>query len=174
MKLARIFTPEFVLLFFFTLPALGQIPVPCVRVDLQNDEVIPLKEVPLMPCGEEMFTIFQEGVQSLLHWTSLPERSESGPVTQPEIAALAEHFGLTQRTDTNPHLVFHDGDISYWSEQNLTWIEYVIEFGSRRVVLGAADQCGVLLRDQGMLSWAAQRYMPFLRELLNDEGLITI
>ena len=78
---------------------------------------------------------------------------------QDEVKKLAEDFGLLKETRTNPHLSFLGGDIAFWHEQELSEDRLKLEFAARKIVLEAADKQGVVIDDQGKLSWAAQRIM---------------
>lgn len=157
----------------FSSSVLGQPIPPCFQINLVTMETRTLGRVPPAPelCGTNMFSILRTNVVEALRAIELPNISASTPVSRDELRALATHFRLTHRTGTNSHLSFLRGDISYWQEEALPWRDYVIQFASRSVVLDAADQCGVIVGDQGVLSWAAERYMPFIREAIN-KGIV--
>ncbi len=81
-----------------------------------------------------------------------------------QIKQLAKDIGLLEETATNPHLSFLDGDISFWYKQGLSLDRLQLEFISRKAVLTAADRAGVVIGNQGELSWAAQQIMTNILE----------
>ena len=90
-----------------------------------------------------------------------------------EIKELAKEYGLLEESKMNPHLSFLDGDIAYWDEQGLSIGRLRLEFAARKAVLDAADKSGVVIADQGKLSWAAQKIMAQIlkeqQEILKKE-----
>ena len=89
----------------------------------------------------------------------LPSDSHNRKLTVSEVKELAVAYGLLTETPPNIHLGFLDGDIEYWVKQGLTENRYRLEFAARRAVLDAAQTAGVVIKDQGTLSWAAQQVM---------------
>jgi hypothetical protein len=90
---------------------------------------------------------------------SFPKQPSGTKPTRDQIKALAKEIGLLDETRTNPHLSFLDGDIAYWYEQGLNLDRLSLEFSARKAVLKAADRDGVIIDDQGKLSWAAGQIM---------------
>lgn len=90
-----------------------------------------------------------------------------------EIKELAKEYGLLEESKMNPHLSYLDGDIAYWDEQGLSIGRLRLEFAARKAVLDAADKSGVIIADQGKLSWAAQKIMAQIlkeqQEILKKE-----
>jgi len=87
-------------------------------------------------------------------------KNRQGTTSKPtleQIKQLAKDVGLLKETATNPHLSFLDGDIEYWYEQGLNLDRLQLEFVARKAVLSAADRAGVVIDNQGELSWAAQQ-----------------
>jgi len=80
-------------------------------------------------------------------------------LSEGEVKDLAERLRLFERTETNPHLTFKGGDISFWHRQKMREDDLTLEFQARRAILEAADKQGFVIRDQGVLSWAAQQVM---------------
>ncbi len=82
------------------------------------------------------------------------------------VKQIARDLGMLEETETNPHLRYLDGDISYWCEQEgLSEKTLVRELATRRAVLDAADQQGLIIDDHGKLSHVAgQLAADFLRE----------
>jgi hypothetical protein len=91
--------------------------------------------------------------------SSLSKQPSGTKPTRAQIKALAKGIGLLDETRTNPHLSFLDGDIAYWYEQGLSPDRLSLEFAARMAVLKAADKDGVIIDDQGKLSWAAGQIM---------------
>ena len=95
----------------------------------------------------------------------MPTKDER-KLTKDEIKALAKQCGLFERTDVNPHLRYKDGDIAYWSEQDLQAWEIRLEFLARRWVLLAADDAKAYIPQQGDLShWASSVYGAMYQEM---------
>jgi hypothetical protein len=90
------------------------------------------------------------------------KESKKQNLTKSEIKKLAKEYKLLTETNTNPHLSFLDGDISHWYEQKLSERRYRLEFSARQIVLAEADKSGIVIEDQGKLSWAAQQIMANL------------
>jgi hypothetical protein len=90
----------------------------------------------------------------------------NGKPSEKLIRELARAIGLIKETDTNPHLSFLDGDIAYWSEQQLNWERLKLEFAARKAVLDAADKKHIFINDQGTLSCASQ---PIMAEVLKED-----
>jgi len=99
---------------------------------------------------------------------SLPNTPNTNPSIT-DIRKLADSFGLLNETQVNPHLSFLGGDISYWHEQGVSLQRLNLEFAARKVVLTAADRDGVVISDQGQLSFAAQQIMA---EMLERRSII--
>lgn len=93
--------------------------------------------------------------------TTAPEWDK--PASCETVENLAKEFRLRTAPQRNPHLAFRRGDLSYWCEEKLSETELRLEFAARRIVLDAADKSGAVIRDQGVLSWAAQRVMPDIK-----------
>ncbi len=87
----------------------------------------------------------------------LPVIENPAKLMKDEVRDLARFYGLFERTKTNPHLRFKEGDISYWYEQNLTEDELKLEFETRRRVLERANQQGRRIPSQGDLSHSAEQ-----------------
>ena len=90
------------------------------------------------------------------------KESKKQNLTKSKIKKLAIEYKLLTETDTNPHLSFLGGDISYWYEQKLSERRYRLEFSARQIVLEEADKSGIVIEDQGKLSWAAQQIIAKL------------
>jgi len=78
------------------------------------------------------------------------------------IKKVANEFQLLKETDFNPHLSLLGGDIAFWYEQKLSENRLRLEFAARKIILDAADESGVVIKDQGVLAWAAQQLMKNL------------
>lgn len=87
----------------------------------------------------------------------IAEENTPKRLSKNEIRALANEFGLLNETGMNSHLSFLGGDISYWYEQKLSKNRLKLEFAARKAVLEAANEQGIVIDDQGKLSWAAQQ-----------------
>ena len=85
-----------------------------------------------------------------------------------EIKRLADSYGLLNESELNPHLSFLDGDISYWYEQGLSLRRLNLEFSARKIVLDVADREGMIISDQGKLSWAVQSIMAKILKRRRD------
>ncbi len=72
-----------------------------------------------------------------------------------EVRKMAEEYRLLEESKVNPHLAFRRGDLAFFAEEGLTEETLSEEFWARRIVLIEADQQGVKIKDQGVLSWAA-------------------
>jgi hypothetical protein len=79
------------------------------------------------------------------------------------VKSLVHYYQLNQKPKMNPHLVFGDKEIEYWSGTNLDRQTLQLEFAARRIVLDAADKQNVAIRDQDMLSAAARQVIPDLQ-----------
>lgn len=79
------------------------------------------------------------------------------------VKSLVDYYKLNQKPKKNPHLVFGDKEIEYWSGTNLDKQTLQLEFAARRIVLDAADKQNVAIRDQDMLSVAARQVIPDLQ-----------
>lgn len=100
----------------------------------------------------------------------MPTKDER-KLTKDEIKALAKQCGLFDGTEVNPHLRYKDGDISYWSEQDLQAWELQLEFLARRWVLLAADDAKAYIPQQGDLShWASSVYGAMYQEIRPNWG----
>ncbi len=80
-----------------------------------------------------------------------------------DVKSLVDYYQLNQRSKTNPHLVFGDHEIKYWSRASMDKQTLQLEFAARRIVLDAADKQNVKIRDQDMLSAAARQVIPDLQ-----------
>ncbi|MGD9209611.1 MAG: hypothetical protein PVI90_02495 [Desulfobacteraceae bacterium] len=83
------------------------------------------------------------------------------------VRSLAQEFGLLTETPPNIHLLFDTGDISFFCEQKWSENKLKLEFAARRVVLDAANDSKVIIKDKGTLSWAAQKVMS---EIIQGSG----
>lgn len=90
-------------------------------------------------------------------------------LSEADIKRIAEEFHLQKETATNPHLIMMAGDIAHWYEQNLGENNLRLQFAARKVILDAAEGSSVVIKDQGVLSWAAQQIMRNL--LLEKKNL---
>lgn len=75
------------------------------------------------------------------------------------VRSLAQEFGLLSEAPPNIHLMFDDGDIGFFCKQAWSERKYKLEFAARRVVLDAARESKLIIKDKGTLSWAAQEVM---------------
>lgn len=80
------------------------------------------------------------------------------------IQQMAQAKGLYEDRRVNPHLIFDDGVIDWWSKNKKIAWELELEFLSRRLVLEAADRKGVYIPAAGDLSRWAERLHPFLKK----------
>jgi transcriptional regulator with XRE-family HTH domain len=116
--------------------------------------------------------IYRDDISSTIQLIrDLHASSRSQVLSRSQIEEIARAFKLTERRKTNGHLRYNDGDISFWYEQVVSLDELTLQFGARKVVLGAADKSGVRIEDQGTLSWVATRVMSLLRRSTDDSIL---
>jgi tetratricopeptide (TPR) repeat protein len=97
-----------------------------------------------------------------------------GALSAERVKALAGKFGLTERTETNPSLVFVDKDIIYWRDRRLDEGRLELEFAARRLILEAADRQRVKIPDKETLSKAAQQLIPVLEKARDADIADTI
>jgi hypothetical protein len=84
-------------------------------------------------------------------------------LSKEDIKRLAVQFELTKSTNTNPHLKYKEGDVSFWYKHHVEYgvneDDLKLEFAARKAVLEAADDMKVIIDTQGDLSHAAQQIM---------------
>ena len=115
--------------------------------------------------------VYQQTLSSIAEKT-FPDDNSSLSCSQ--VRNLIDNvFKLSQETATNPHLSFVEGDKSHFCEQKLSEARYRLEFAARRIILDEADKQGVIILDQGKLSWASSQIMANLlaekRKLANKK-----
>lgn len=103
-----------------------------------------------------------------------PRPSGDSALSAETVKAIAGEFGLTERTETNPNLVFGDKDIIYWRNQRLNEGRLELEFAARRLILEAADRQHVKISDKETLSKAAQQLIPILENAKEADIVGTI
>jgi len=81
-----------------------------------------------------------------------------------DVKKLAKEYHLNEATAPNPHLAFDKKEISQWCRKNLSEIDLRYEFAARQLVLEAAKEQRVSIRDQDMLSEAVQGIIAKMRE----------
>jgi len=109
-----------------------------------------------------------------VNYDLLPERREDRIPQRNEIHKFAELYDLTKPSKENPSLRFKEGDIAYWSEQQLSVWEIQLEFYSRSIVLKTADLNNALIPSQGDLSHFAQKLYPSLYEASREKWKLKI
>ncbi|MCK5056371.1 MAG: hypothetical protein KAT34_06940 [Candidatus Aminicenantes bacterium] len=82
---------------------------------------------------------------------------KKGRLSSGNVKKLAKYYGLLEETATNPQLSFLGGDIAYWAKHGENMEKLNREFASRLAMLDAADRAGIVIADQGKLSWAAEQ-----------------
>ncbi len=97
---------------------------------------------------------------------AIKDTFKSQLLSKNEVRQLALEYGLTAETAINPHLKFLGGDISFWFEQEISEHRLRLEFAARKAILDAADKTEVIIRDQGMLAWAAQNIMADMLKMI--------
>lgn len=80
------------------------------------------------------------------------------------VESLVRHYKLDKSPTKNPSLVFGANEINYWKSKRLDRQTLRLEFAARRIILDAADEQNVPIRDQDMLSKAAREVIPLLQE----------
>lgn len=86
------------------------------------------------------------------------------PLTLEQVKELAEIYGLMEPPKINAHLKFSGGDISYWFEQKLSGKRINNEFAARKTAIIAATEHNVPIKDQGTLSWVANKLKSSIQE----------
>jgi hypothetical protein len=87
------------------------------------------------------------------------------PPFKPEVVtSLVRHYRLDKKSKINPELVFGPEEISNWKNKNLDRETLRLEFAARKLILDAADDQKVKIRDQEMLSIAARAVIPYLQD----------
>lgn len=81
-----------------------------------------------------------------------------------DVKNLVAEFKLDKPTAQNPKLAFSDDQIVQWYEKRLNETALRYEFVARRIILEAADKQKVPIRDQDMLSHAAQDVIARMKE----------
>ncbi len=107
--------------------------------------------------GEEFSVKSEQIVKKTGEILAHNKKVKRAKLSKAKIKKIAKEYNLFEETETNPHLSFLDGDISYWYEQELSEKRYRLEFSARMMVLQASDESAVIIEDQGKLSWAAQQ-----------------
>ncbi len=95
---------------------------------------------------------------------ALPNPQNKHKLNRAQIKKLAEEVGLYQDRLVNPHLVFEDWVIDWWSKQIDNAWEMELQFLSRRLVLEAADRKGAYIANPGDLSHWSERLYPYLKK----------
>ena len=136
------------------------------RVDSTDDlvTVINLDSGPIRILRDDISSTIQ-----LIH--RVHGLSKSQLLGRSQIKEIARAFKLMERRETNGHLRYNDGDISFWYEQDVSPEELAQQFGARKVVLDAAEKGGVHIEDQGTLSWIATRVISLLQRSMDDSIL---
>lgn len=95
----------------------------------------------------------------------LPSKKDEQKLNKSQVRELAKEYRLLERAETNPHLRFKDGDISYWAEQDVAAWEMNIEFLARQLLLEVADRDEATIPAQGDLShWAGKLYSSLYKK----------
>jgi hypothetical protein len=90
----------------------------------------------------------------------LPQIADSARLSKNDVNELARCYDLIgHQWQVNPHLEFKEGDISFWTEQNLTKRQLICEFESRQKALQDAEKTGEKIKTQGDLSYKAGKFM---------------
>lgn len=119
------------------------------RPNLHGDVVVGI------PIGGRLLNVRESDIRRIVERSRPLVTPVGGQPTKAQVKELAKMIGLLDSPRINPHLRFLDGDISYWYEQELRLDELRMHFAARKAVLDAADRDGVVIADQGVLSWAA-------------------
>lgn len=104
-----------------------------------------------------------------INYDLLPEKREDRIPHRNEIYEFAELYDLTKPSKENPQLRFKEGDIAYWTEQQLSVWEIQLEFYSRSIVLETADLNNASISSQGDLSHFAQKLYPYLYKAAREK-----
>jgi|ERR1043165_406525 tetratricopeptide (TPR) repeat protein len=96
--------------------------------------------------------------------------SNANTVSKERVEELARQFGLTEKTGTNPDLVFLDRDINYWHDRKFDEGRLELEFAARKLILEAADKQHVKIASKELLSTAAQQLIPILDRGQKEEA----
>lgn len=99
----------------------------------------------------------KEKVTSVIKKTIIDKPRER--LSEGEIRKIAEEFQLFNETEFNPHLALLSGDIAFWYEQRKNENAIRREFAARRIILDAAEESEVVIKDNGVLAWASQQIM---------------
>lgn len=79
------------------------------------------------------------------------------------VERLVKEFELDRKTAQNPHLAFTGSEIADWVKQHRNETDLRYEFSARQIVLKAADEQYVPIRDQAMLTLAARDVISWLK-----------
>lgn len=93
---------------------------------------------------------------------SLPRVEDKKKLAKQEVKELAEKYGLFDTRSVNPHLVFDDFAIEWWSQRERVSWELELEFLSRRMVLDVAERDKIVIPAHGDLSYLADKLLPIL------------
>jgi hypothetical protein len=104
-----------------------------------------------------------------------PVRSSGGNAIFTErVRELAREFGLMEKTEVNPDLVFVDKDINYWRDRRLDEGRLGLEFAARKLILETADRQRVKIPNREILSQAARQIIPMLEKAEQEAVARTI
>ncbi|HEX8129846.1 MAG TPA: tetratricopeptide repeat protein [Pyrinomonadaceae bacterium] len=101
---------------------------------------------------------------------SSPARPSGGyAISTERVKELAGEFGLLERTQINPGLVFIDQDIKYWRDRRLDEGRLGLEFAARKLILETSERQRVKIADREVLAKAAQQLIPVLERARQEE-----
>lgn len=87
------------------------------------------------------------------------------PPFKPDVVtSLVRHYQLDRKSRENPELVFGSEEVSSWKNKKLNRETLRLEFAARRLILDAADNQKIKIRDHEMLADAARAVIPYLQE----------
>jgi hypothetical protein len=142
------------------LPALVVVLFVCglsVAFDVKLQGVANQKQpVVVIPVGGEIFKLKSEVIEKA--------KATKPPFKPDVVGSLIRHYRLDQKSEENPKLAFGSEEIKYWKNINLDKETLRLEFAARRLILDAADEQKVSIRDQKMLSEAARAVIPHLQD----------
>ncbi|KAA3655948.1 MAG: hypothetical protein DWQ04_32500 [Chloroflexi bacterium] len=125
------------------------------KINLDNEDSITIT------IDNQQIIIYAEGVQEQIT-RFLSGSVKNDMLSRKQVKQLTQEFGLLKATNTNPHLRYVEGDISYWHEQRLGIDELKLQFIARKIVLDVCERQSVIISDHGKLSWSAQQIMAMV------------
>ena len=114
--------------------------------------------------NQRTIVIRVDGVDFRLKKDVVEKTKATKPPFKPDVVvSLVHNYRLDQKSKMNPQLVFGPEEIRNWKNKDLDRETLRLEFAARRLILDAANDQMVRIRDHDMLSNAARAVIPYLQ-----------